>query len=67
MNERDKLCAEFDYWLAREGIDIPPERRLSALADFIDVRKHVEIVESGSPSTSEPSTVFVLRSGAFKA
>ena len=61
MNERDKLLAEFEYWLDREGIALPPERRLDALADFADVRKHVEVVEGVSQSNAEPSTVFLLR------
>ena len=67
MNERDKLLAEFEYWLEREGIDLPPERRLGALADFADVRKHVEVVEGGSTANAEPATVYLLRSGASRA
>jgi len=66
MDERDELLAEFEYWLAREGIDLPPERRLGALADYADVRKHVEIVESASLSNTEPATVYVLRSGVAR-
>ena len=65
MDEQDTLLAEFEYWLKREGIALPPERRLGALADFADVRKHVEIVDHASQSNPEPSTVFVLRSGIF--
>ena len=61
MDERDKLAAEFEYWLDREGIGLSPERRLGALADFADLRKHVEVVNSASQSNAEPSTVFVLR------
>ena len=62
MDERDKLLAEFEYWLDKEGIGLPPERRLGALADFADVRRHVEIVNRDARSNAEPSTVFVLRS-----
>ena len=67
MDERDKLLAEFEYWLQREGIDLPPERRLGALADFADLRRHVEVVNCGSESNAEPSTVFVLRSVVSRA
>ena len=63
MDEHDKLLAEFEYWLRKEGIDLPPALRLDALADFADVRTHVEVVDRASESNSEPSTVFVLRSG----
>ena len=62
MDEQDKLLAEFEYWLHKEDIDLSPERRLHALADFIDVRKHVEVVARATESESEPSMVFVLRS-----
>lgn len=65
MDQQDTLLAEFEYWLKREGIVLPPERRLGALADFADVRKHVEIVDNASQSNPEPSTVFVLRSSIF--
>ena len=67
MDERDKLAAEFDYWLKREGIGLPPERRLGALADFADIRRHVEVVNCSSQSNAEPSTVFVLRSLVSRA
>ena len=62
MNEEDKLLlAEFDFWLKREGIDLPPERRVSALADFADIRKHVAIVDGSCAADAEPSMVYVLR------
>ena len=63
MDERDTLLAEFEYWLKRERIALPPERRLGALADFADVRKHVEIVDIACQSDPEPSTVPVLQPG----
>ena len=63
MEKQDALLAEFDYWLRREGITLPAERRQDALADFADVRKHVEIVDIASQSNPEPSTVFLLRPG----
>ena len=64
MDEKEALLAEFDYWLKREGITLPAERRPDALADFADVRKHVAIVDIASQSNSEPTTVFVLRPGS---
>ena len=67
MDEQDTLLAEFEYWLKMEGIALPAERRLGALADFADVRKHVEIVEGGSQSNAEPATVFLLRPGVSRA
>ena len=66
MDERDRLLAEFEYWLEYEGIGLPPERRLGALADFADVRRHVGIVDGASQSNPEPSTVFVLRSAVSR-
>ena len=63
MDEQDALNAEFEYWLSREGITLPAERRADAFADFADVRKHVGIVDTASRSNPDPSTVFVLRPG----
>ena len=66
MDEQDKLLAEFEYWLRKEGIELPPAQRLGALADFADVRTHVAAVDRASESNPEPSTVFVLRSGVSR-
>ena len=65
MDEKETLLAEFEYWLNREGISLPAERRTGALAGFTDIRKHVGVVDNASQSNPEPSTVFVLRSGTF--
>jgi len=66
MSEQDKLLAEFEYWLNREGIDLSSERRLAALAEFADVRRHVEIVSRALQPDSEPSIVFVVRSAGLQ-
>ena len=60
MEERDRLLAEFEHWLEAEHIDLPPERRLGALPDFADIRRHVAIVDAASQSNAEPATVFVM-------
>ena len=67
MDERDALLAQFDYWLDKEGIALPAERRLAALADFADVRRHVEIVDRSTPSDAEPAVVYLLRPGVSRA
>ena len=63
MEEQNRLLADFKYWLNREGIALPPERYLEALADFADIRRHVEIVNGEFGSETEPATVFALRPG----
>ena len=63
MEKQDELLAEFEYWLKREGITFPAERCLAGLADFVDVRRHVEIVDIACQSAPESSTVLVLRPG----
>ncbi len=63
MEKQDALLAEFEYWLKREGIALPAERCLAALADFADVRKQVEIVDIACQSDPEPSTLLVLPPG----
>ena len=60
MDPSAKLLAEFKYWLDREGIILPPERIAGALADYADVRHHVDVVTAASPQ-EEPATVLVLR------
>ena len=59
MDESGKLLAEFKYWLDREGIILPPDRFAAALADYVDVRHHVDVVAAASPR-EEPATVLVL-------
>ena len=63
MEKQDELLAEFKYWLNREGITLPAERRTAALADFADLRKHVDIVDLACQADPEPSTVRVLQPG----
>lgn len=63
MDPSAKLLAELKYWLDREGIVLPPERIAGALADYIDVRHHVDVVAAALPQ-DEPATVLVLRSPA---
>ena len=69
MDEQDKLLAEFEYWLEKEGIDLPSERRQAALADFADVRRHVGAVDRAVMiiADAEPSSEYVLRSATTNA
>ena len=66
MDESGKLLAELKYWLEREGIILPPDRITGALADYADVRHHVDVVAAASPR-EEPATVLVLRSRSTSA
>ena len=59
MDEPGRLLAEFKYWLDREGISLSPERIAGALADYADVRHHVDVVAAASPR-EEPATVVAL-------
>ena len=57
----DALTAEYMALLARAGIAMPPERLADAVAEFAELRTHVERVNAACPPEAEPATLFGLR------
>jgi hypothetical protein len=56
----DALAAEFDCLMKRAGITIPPQRRVSALAAYADLRSQIVLLHGRYGYESEPSNVFRL-------
>jgi hypothetical protein len=56
----DALAAEFDCLMKRAGITIPPQRRVSALAAYADLRGQIALLHGRYGYESEPSNVFRL-------
>lgn len=57
----DGSTAEYVALLARVGIAMPPERLAEAVAEFNELRVHIERVNAACPSEAEPATLFGLR------
>lgn len=57
----DALTAEYMSLLARAGIAMPAERLAEAVAEFAELRAHVERVNAACPPETEPATLFGLR------
>jgi hypothetical protein len=56
----DALAAEFDCLMARAGIKIPPQRRVSTLAAYADLRGQIALLHGRYGHEAEPSNVFRL-------
>jgi hypothetical protein len=56
----DALAAEFDCLMKRAGIKLPPQRRVSALAAYADLRGQIALLHGRYGPESEPSNVFRL-------
>ena len=54
----DGLTAEYVALLARAGIAMPPGRLAEAVAEFAELRAHVERVNDACPPEAEPATLF---------
>ena len=54
------LAAEFDCFMARAGITIPPARRASTLAAYADLRGQIALLHDRYGPEAEPSNVFRL-------
>ena len=57
---RESTAAQAEYLalLARAGIAMPPERLVEAVAEFVELRTHVERVNAACPQYAEPATTF---------
>jgi hypothetical protein len=56
----EALAAEFDCLMARAGIAVPPQRRSTVLAAFVDLRGQIALLHDRYGPEAEPSNVFRL-------
>ena len=54
----DALAAEFNCLMARAGITVPPQRRVSVLAAYADLRGQIALLHGRYGPEAEPSNVF---------
>jgi hypothetical protein len=52
------LEAEFDMFLARAGMTIPPDRRETVLATYADFRGQMALLHTRRDAAEEPSNIF---------
>ncbi len=57
----EALEAEFDMFMARAGITVPPDRRPAMLTGFAELRAQAAMLRDASrTAAAEPSNVFRL-------
>ena len=56
----DELAREFDAFMARGGITVPPARRAAVLASYADFRAQIDWVHGRQDHTGEPAHIFSL-------
>lgn len=62
MSEEDRqaLEREFDFTMAKSGIDVPADRRAGALYGFLELRRMATLLRQPRDAFSEPSGIFNL-------
>lgn len=60
MPSPDELSAEFDVFMHRAGIVVPPDRRSAILASYADLREQIALLHNRYAYTDEPANVFRL-------
>jgi hypothetical protein len=56
----DELAREFDMFMARAGLTVPPARRAPVLASYADFRAQIALLHGRHEHTDEPAHVFSL-------
>lgn len=56
----DALAAEFDIFMTRAGIVVPPERRAAVLSAYADIRAQMVLLRGRYSHLNEPSNIFSL-------
>ena len=51
---------EFDLLMARLGIDVPSDRRVGALAVYLELKRMAVLLRQPRDAESEPSNIFSL-------
>jgi hypothetical protein len=57
----DALAAEFDAFMKRAGITIPPDRRPAILAGYVDLLTQIALLHGRYSHVAEPANVFRLQ------
>jgi hypothetical protein len=56
----DALAAEFDIFMRRAGLTIPPDRLPALLTGYADLRAQLPLLRQPRTAAAEPSNVFRL-------
>jgi hypothetical protein len=56
----ETLGAEFDAFVARAGVAIPPDRHAAILAGYVDFRAQIALLHAPRSHTAEMSNIFRL-------
>ncbi|MDR3538421.1 MAG: hypothetical protein P4L71_18140 [Acetobacteraceae bacterium] len=57
----ESLAAEFDAFMKRSGVTVPPERRPVALAGYADLLTQIALLHGRYSHVAEPANVFRLQ------
>lgn len=56
----DALAHEFDMFIARAGLTVPPARRATVLVSYADFRAQIALLYGPHAHTDEPAHTFGL-------
>lgn len=56
----EALAAEFDVFMARAGLTVPPNARTGLLTGFADLRAMMPVLRQPRTAAAEPSNIFRL-------
>ena len=55
----DELAREFDGFMTRAGLTVPPARRATVLASYADFRAQIDLLHGRQDHTGEPAHIFI--------
>lgn len=56
----DELAREFDAFMVRGGLTVPPARRATVLESYADFRAQIDLLHGRQDHTGEPAHIFSL-------
>lgn len=56
----EELAREFDGFMTRAGLTVPPARRGTVLASYADFRAQIDLLHGRQDQTGEPAHIFAL-------
>jgi hypothetical protein len=54
----NELAREFDGFMTRAGLTVPPARRAGVLASYADFRAQIDLLHGRQDHTGEPAHIF---------
>jgi hypothetical protein len=54
------LAAEFEAFVARAGVMVPPDRRATILAGYAEFRAQIALLHAPRPHTAEMANIYRL-------